>query len=82
MIFDTVDFELLRLIDINRYLPLNLKKNYDSLMFERSVRTNLQVHTVCWGNQNFISGKNLGGTVANFNCRSWENRGEKRHETL
>ena len=35
MIFDTVDFELLRLIDINRYLPLNLKKNYDSLMFEK-----------------------------------------------
>ena len=33
--FDTVDFELLRLIDINRYLSLNLKKNYDSLMFEK-----------------------------------------------
>ena len=44
MIFDTIDFELLRLINISRYLPLNLKKNYDSLMFERSVRTNLQVH--------------------------------------
>ena len=29
MIFDTIDFELLRLINISRYLPLNLKKNYD-----------------------------------------------------
>ena len=44
MIFDTVDFEFLRLINICRYVPLNLRKKYDSLMFERNVRTNLQVH--------------------------------------
>ena len=44
MIFDTVDFEFLRLTGLCRYMPSGICRKYDTPMFKRSVISNLKVH--------------------------------------
>lgn len=42
MIFDTLDFEFLRLTGLSRYMPSGLNRRYDSFLFSRRVISNLQ----------------------------------------
>lgn len=44
MVFDTVDFEFLRLAGICRYLPSGLSRRYNTPLFKKSVISNLKVH--------------------------------------
>ena len=44
MIFDTVDYELLRLTGLCRYMPSGICRKYDTPMFKRSVISNLKLH--------------------------------------
>ena len=42
MIFDTLDFEFLRLTGLSRYMPSGLNRRYDSVLFSKRVISNLQ----------------------------------------
>ena len=46
MIFDTVDYEFLKLCGISRYIPSGLQKVYDAPYLKRCVIYNLQEHVV------------------------------------
>ena len=46
MIFDTVDYEFLKLCGISRYIPSGLQKVYDAPFLKRCVIYNLQEHDV------------------------------------
>ncbi|MBQ6698322.1 MAG: hypothetical protein IJN09_04710, partial [Oscillospiraceae bacterium] len=44
MIFDTYDYEFLRLTGLCRYLPAGLRSKYDSPVFSKRVAENLSLH--------------------------------------
>ena len=44
MHFGVVDFELMKLIGLCRYLPTELNKKYDSQLFKRDIISNLHLH--------------------------------------
>lgn len=44
MVFDTYDFEFMRLCGLSRYMPTGLDKKYGSPMLSKSVTVNLQEH--------------------------------------